>query len=51
MRNIDVDDILLVIGISMAGTGIWFIYWPAALIIIGLTCVFLGIRGSRIRRK
>jgi len=46
-----VDDVLTVGGIVMIGTGIWFIYWPAALIAMGLLFASLGILGSRLRRR
>lgn len=49
--RIDMDDILVIFGGLMVGTGIWFIYWPAALIVIGIAFVFLAIRGSKIKRS
>jgi len=49
--KIDMDDIMVVFGGLMVGTGIWFIYWPAALIVMGLVFLFLGIRGSKIKRS
>ena len=52
MKNrFDIDDALVVIGGAMVAAGIWFIYWPAALIIIGLAFAFLGIRGSKLHRS
>jgi len=46
----DIEDMLTVGGIGMVGAGIWFIYWPAALIIVGIFCASLGVMGSRLRR-
>ena len=43
MNKADLDDILTVGGVGMIGIGIWFIYWPAALIVAGVFCVSLGI--------
>ncbi|HUT68672.1 MAG TPA: hypothetical protein VMW86_09030 [Dehalococcoidales bacterium] len=47
----DFDDALVVVGVLMASAGIWLIYKPAALIIVGILFVLLGLRGSRLRRK
>jgi len=51
MKNIDLDDVLTIGGIAMIGTGIGFIYWPAALITMGLLFASLGILGSKLRRR
>jgi len=50
-RLIDIDDVLTVGGVGMIGAGIWFIYWPAALIVMGLLCLSLGVLGARLRRR
>lgn len=50
-KRFDIDDALVVIGGGMVAGGIWFIYWPGALITIGLAFLFLGIRGSKLRSK
>ena len=50
LLTLDIDDILTVAGIGMIGAGIWFIYWPASLIVMGLLCFTLGVLGSRMRR-
>ena len=50
MSKIDWDDLLAVGGIAMIGIGIWFIYWPAALITMGLLFASLGILGGKLRR-
>ncbi len=50
-QKLDVDDALVIVGVLMASTGIWLIYVPAALIIVGIAFALLGLRGSRLRRK
>ena len=50
-RKIDADDILVICGGAMVGLGIAFIHWQAALIVVGLAFAFLGIRGSKVRRR
>jgi len=49
--KIDIDDVLIILGGLMVGAGIWFIYWPAALITFGAVFIFLGIRGSKLKRS
>lgn len=49
-RILDIDDVLTIIGIALIGAGIWFIYWPASLITMGLLSFSIGILGSRLRR-
>lgn len=48
---VDIDDVLVVAGIGMIGAGIWFIYWPAALIVMGVMSFIMGVMGSRTRRR
>jgi len=50
-RRFDFDDILVVSGGFMGAAGLWLIYEPLALITIGILLAFLGIRGSKLRRK
>ncbi len=44
---IDFNDILVLVGLSSTGYGIWQIYPPAALIAIGCVLFVMGMRGSK----
>lgn len=44
---VDINDILVIVGLSSVGYGLWQIYPPAALIIIGCALFVMGMRGSR----
>jgi len=48
---VDMDDVLVLVGLGLLGYGIWMIYPPAALIAIGLVSCSLGVMGSRMRRR
>jgi hypothetical protein len=50
-RSIDIDDILVVLGMAGIFTGIWMMHRPAALIVTGLFSFVMGIMGSRMRRR
>lgn len=50
-KLIDIDDVLVVLGVGLVSWGIWMIYRPAALIAVGLMCLSLGLLGSRLRRR
>lgn len=50
-RRFDFDDLLVVGGLVMTGTGLWLVYEPLALIIVGIMLAFLGIRGSKMKRR
>ena len=45
-RKIDISDVHVYLGILLIGVGTWFIYWPAAPIIVGLILIWLGTRGA-----
>lgn len=35
------------VGLVMVGVGLWFIYWPLALIVPGALLVIVGVMGAR----
>lgn len=45
-RNIDVNDVLAIIGMSMLGYGLWMVYPAAAPIVLGLLIIKLAIWGK-----
>ena len=45
--DIDYSDVLFLIGLLLIASGVFFIYPPAVLILIGLAMVAFGIVGSR----
>lgn len=40
-------DGLALVGLVMVGAGLWFVYWPLALIVPGAGLVALGVLGAR----
>jgi len=46
LKQVDLTDLFILCGLAMAGVGIWQIYPPAALIIIGTVLFLLGLLGS-----
>ena len=40
-------DGLALVGLVMMGVGLWFVYWPLALIVPGVGLVALGVAGAR----
>ncbi len=38
--KVDLQDALLLVGLGTLTCGVWVIYWPGALIFIGLVCLF-----------
>lgn len=40
-------DGLALVGLVMVGVGLWFVYWPLALIVPGAGLVGLGVMGAR----
>ena len=50
-KKLDIDDALILLGGALVAGGIWLIYFPAALIIVGLAFLLLGIRGGRFGGK
>jgi len=46
--HFDVGDALIIIGGGMVGIGLWLIYPPASLIILGAAITWLGIGAGRI---
>lgn len=40
-------DGLALVGLVMVGAGLWFVYWPLALIVPGIGLVALGVMGAR----
>lgn len=39
----DATDVLVIAGMVMVGAGLWMIYSPAALIVVGAFMVYLGL--------
>lgn len=44
MKLLELEDMLLVGGIAMAGYGIYLVHAPSALIAVGLCLIVLGLR-------
>ena len=40
-------DVVALVGLVMVGAGLWFVYWPLALIVPGAGLVVAGILGAR----
>jgi CHASE2 domain-containing sensor protein len=40
-------DGIALVGLVMVGVGLWFVYWPLALIVPGAALVGLGVVGAR----
>lgn len=38
---------MALVGLGMVGVGLWFVYWPLALIVPGVGLVGLGVYGAR----
>jgi hypothetical protein len=45
--KIDLNDILIVIGSVLVGTGVFLIYRPAAFIAIGVVVFYFGYKGGK----
>jgi hypothetical protein len=44
-------DVVALAGLVMVGVGLWFVYWPLALIVPGLVLAALGVLGARNSRR
>jgi len=55
VKNIDVDDIAIVLGLIIMGVGLWWLSPPVSLIVIGLIFllfgVFIGLPSRNQKRK
>ena len=40
-------DVVALVGLGLVGAGLWFVYWPLALIVPGAGLVVVGILGAR----
>ena len=40
-------DVVALVGLGLVGAGLWFVYWPLALIVPGAVLVVVGILGAR----
>ncbi len=40
-------DVMALVGLGMVGVGLWFVYWPLALIVPGVVLLAVGIFGAR----
>lgn len=40
-------DGIALVGLVMVGVGLWFVYWPLALIVPGVGLVAVGVMGAR----
>ncbi len=38
---------MALVGLGMVGVGLWFVYWPLALIVPGVVLVIVGLFGAR----
>ena len=45
--SVDIDDLICAGGILLMGIGLGVIYWPAALVVIGLIVLAFGLMRSR----
>lgn len=41
------DDVLVVVGTALVGVGVWLIYPPAALIVVGAVMLAIGLYAAR----
>jgi hypothetical protein len=39
-------DVMGLVGLGMVGAGLWFVYWPLALIVPGVALVALAVIGA-----
>jgi hypothetical protein len=37
------SDILLVLGVGLIVTGLWFAYWPLSVVVVGVVAVAVGL--------
>lgn len=44
--SVDRWDILALVGLVMVGVGLWFVYWPLALIVPGVALIALAVIGA-----
>jgi len=40
-------DVMALVGLALVGVGLWFVYWPLALIVPGIGLVVIGVLGAR----
>lgn len=40
-------DMIALVGLALVGVGLWFVYWPLALIVPGVVLVGVGLFGAR----
>ncbi len=38
---------MALVGLVLVGVGLWFVYWPLALIVPGVVLVLVGLFGAR----
>ena len=41
------DDVLVIVGTALVGVGVWLIYPPAALIVVGAVLLAIGLYAAR----
>lgn len=46
---IDLSDLLVVVGVGLIGVGLWLVYPPVALVVVGGLCLAGGLVGARKR--
>lgn len=46
MRRVDGRDVLVLLGIVLVGTGLWYFDWRIALITVGVVLAALGLIGA-----
>jgi len=37
------DEILLILGVLLMAAGCWFLWWPLALVVVGVVCVWIAL--------
>ena len=42
LRDLSIPDLIIFVGMVLAVAGVWYIYWPAAVIVAGLTIIRIG---------
>ena len=40
-------DVMALAGLVLVGVGLWFVYWPLALIVPGVVLLVVGLVGAR----
>jgi uncharacterized membrane protein len=47
VKKVDIYDVFILLGIILLGCGIWLIFKPLALIVLGAIFIFIGFIGAK----